>query len=153
MARLPVGGGGGHSPLLASAAVERLFVYGTLMRAGANHALLAGARFEGAARTAPGFALVDLGAYPGMVRSGAAAVAGELFRVDRATLDRLDRFEGHPHLFRRARVPLTDGRPAFAYLLDPEHAAAHPPISPDPGGSSRWLSGTMAASPAASQGG
>ena len=116
----------------------RLFVYGTLMRAGANHALLAGARFEGAARTASGFALVDLGAYPGMVRGGAAAVAGELFEVDRAILARLDRLEGHPHLFRRARVPLADGRPALAYLLDPAHAAGHPPIPPGPTGFVRW---------------
>jgi len=116
----------------------RLFVYGTLMRAGANHTLLAGARFEGAASTAPGFALVDLGAYPGMVRGGAAAVAGELFEVDRAILARLDRFEGHPRLFRRARVPLADGRPAHAYLLDPAHAAAHPPIPPGPTGFVRW---------------
>lgn len=127
------------SGLLASAAVERLFVYGTLMRGGANHALLAGARFRGAARTAPGFALVDLGAYPGMVRGGAAAVAGELFGVDGALLGRLDRFEGHPHLFHRARVALADGRAAFAYLLDRRHAAGRPAI-PAAGGVTRWTS-------------
>jgi gamma-glutamylaminecyclotransferase len=118
--------------------VERLFVYGTLKRGCAHHDLLAGARFAGAARTAPGFVLVDLGAYPGMVRGGAAAVAGELFAVERATLARLDRFEGHPHLFRRARVPLADGRPASAYLLDPAHAAGIPPIPPDAAGTVRW---------------
>jgi gamma-glutamylaminecyclotransferase len=118
--------------------VERLFVYGTLKRGCAHHDLLAGARFAGAARTAPGFVLVDLGAYPGMVRGGAAAVAGELFEVDRELLARLDRFEGHPHLFHRARVPLADGRSTHAYLLDPAHAAGPPPIPPGPDGCTRW---------------
>lgn len=119
--------------------MERLFVYGTLMRAGGNHGLLGGAPFGGTSRTAPGFALVDLGAYPGMVRGGTAAVVGELFRVDRTLLARLDRFEGHPHLFRRVRVSLVDGQEAFAYLLDPAHADGLPAIAPDPDGSVRWL--------------
>jgi gamma-glutamylaminecyclotransferase len=117
--------------------VERLFVYGTLKRGCAHHDLLAGARFAGAARTAPGFVLVDLGAYPGMVRGGAAAVAGELFEVDRELLARLDRFEGHPHLFRRARVPLAGGPAAFAYLLDRRHADGRSAI-PAAGGVARW---------------
>lgn len=119
--------------------MERLFVYGTLMRAGGHHGLLGGAPFGGAACTGPGFALVDLGAYPGMVRAGTAAVAGELFRVDRAVLARLDRFEGHPHLFRRARVPLADGREAYGYLLDPVHAEGLPAIPAGDGGAVRWL--------------
>ena len=119
--------------------MERLFVYGTLMRAGGNHGLLGGVPFGGASRTGPGFRLVDLGAYPGMVRGGTAAVAGELFRVDRAALARLDRFEGHPHLFRRAWVLLADGGEAFAYLLDPVHAEGLPAISPGEGGEIRWV--------------
>jgi gamma-glutamylaminecyclotransferase len=118
--------------------VERLFVYGTLMRAGGNHGLLGGAPFGGASRTAPGFSLVDLGAYPGMVRGGTAAVAGELFRVDRRVLAGLDRFEGHPHLFRRVRVPLADGGEAFAYLLDPAHAEGLPAIPMGDGGTVHW---------------
>lgn len=118
--------------------MERLFVYGTLMRAGCNHGLLGGSPFVGASRTAPGFRLVDLGAYPAMVRDGTAAVAGELFRVDGAVLARLDRFEGHPHLFRRARLPLADGAEAFAYLLDPAHAEGLPAIAAGDRGTVRW---------------
>lgn len=124
--------------------MERLFVYGSLMRAGANHALLAGAAFAGEATTAPGFALVDLGEYPGMTRGGAAAVAGELYRVDRAVLDRLDRFEGHPLLFRRVRIRLDGGgRRAFAYLLAPGQADVRPPIPPGADGLVRWTAGAV----------
>jgi gamma-glutamylcyclotransferase (GGCT)/AIG2-like uncharacterized protein YtfP len=72
-----------------------------------------------------------------MVRGGAAAVAGELFEVDRELLARLDRFEGHPHLFRRARVPLAGGPAAFAYLLDRRHADGRSAI-PAAGGVARW---------------
>jgi gamma-glutamylcyclotransferase (GGCT)/AIG2-like uncharacterized protein YtfP len=117
---------------------ERLFVYGTLQRGSVNHPLLAGARRLGPARTAPGFALVDLGPYPGMVRRGPAAVAGELYRATPAVLDALDRFEGHPWLFRRVRVPLADGRPAFAYLLAPGQAAGRSLLAPDGDGTVRW---------------
>lgn len=117
---------------------ERLFVYGTLQSGCVNHALLAGARLLGPAVTAPGFALVDLGPYPGMVRRGPAAVAGELYRVTPLVLAAVDRFEGHPWLFRRARVPLADGRPALAYLLAPGQAAGRSLLPPDGDGAVRW---------------
>lgn len=118
--------------------LERLFVYGTLQRGCDNHALIAAGRRLGAAVTAPGFALIDLGPYPGMVRRGQSAVAGELYQVTPAVLEALDRFEGHPWLFRRARVPLADGRQAFAYLLAPEQAAGRSLLAPDGDGTVRW---------------
>jgi gamma-glutamylcyclotransferase (GGCT)/AIG2-like uncharacterized protein YtfP len=43
-----------------------LFVYGTLKRGGSRHSLLEGCPFLGHA-LARGFALYDLGAYPGIV--------------------------------------------------------------------------------------
>lgn len=91
-----------------------IFVYGTLKRGGSNHHFLADQVFVGAARTAPGFRLHDLGGYPGMVphagdRDG---VAGEIWEVDDACLRRLDGLEGLAEgLYRRARVPLL---PPFA---------------------------------------
>lgn len=130
----------------AEPVLERLFVYGTLQRGCVNHPLLAGARRLGAARTAPGFALIDLGPYPGMVRRGPAAVAGELYRVTPAVLDALDRFEGHPWLFRRARVPLADGRPAFTYLLAPGQTAGRSLLEPDGDGTVRWTEDSGAGS-------
>ena len=96
-----------------------LFVYGTLMRGGVRHPLLAGQRFLGEAWTRPGYALFDLGAYPAMVRRAAdgRAVAGELYRVAAALLPTLDAEEGAPTLYRREPVAL-EGRdgPAVAYL-------------------------------------
>jgi gamma-glutamylcyclotransferase (GGCT)/AIG2-like uncharacterized protein YtfP len=97
-----------------------LFVYGTLLMGDASHELLTGARLVGEVRTLPRYALVDLGAYPGLVAGGDVAVAGELWTVDVATLAKIDVHEGHPVLFERRPVELEGGVIAEAYQLDVE---------------------------------
>jgi len=87
--------------------MTRLFVYGTLKRGGSNHAYLAGQQFIGQARTVPGFTLIALGDYPGMVRLGADAVDGEIWAVDDERLKRLDALEGvDVGLYERAPIAL-----------------------------------------------
>jgi gamma-glutamylaminecyclotransferase len=87
-----------------------VFVYGTLKRGGSNHAHLAGQTFLGEARTARGFQLYQLSGYPGMVAEKsprAEGVTGEVWSVDAATLEQLDRLEGLAEgLYRREPVPL-----------------------------------------------
>jgi gamma-glutamylcyclotransferase (GGCT)/AIG2-like uncharacterized protein YtfP len=69
-----------------------LFVYGTLRRGEARHALLDGMRFSGTGTIDA--ALVDLGEYPGLV-PGEGRVAGELFAIDDPScLRRIDEYEG-----------------------------------------------------------
>ena len=86
-----------------------VFVYGTLKRGGSNHCFMAGQSFLGNATSEPGFCLIDLGDYPGLVpcaedRSG---VAGEVWSVDKTGLAALDRLEGVDEgLYRRAAIPL-----------------------------------------------
>jgi gamma-glutamylaminecyclotransferase len=89
--------------------MTRLFIYGTLKRGGSNHAHLAGQKFLGEARTAPGYTLYSLGSYPGMVAQATdrKGVIGEIWAVDKTALLRLDAFEGVPDgLYRREAVPL-----------------------------------------------
>src|SRR5947209_4801354 len=95
-----------------------LFVYGTLMRGGVRHRLLADQRFLGDARTRPHYALHDFGAHPGMVRrDDGGAVAGELYEVAVGRIPELDAAEDAPTLFRLAPVALEgQAGPAFAYL-------------------------------------
>jgi gamma-glutamylaminecyclotransferase len=106
-----------------------VFVYGTLMKGRANHAVLArlGARFIAAAETVEPRVLVDLGPYPAMLASptrprAATRVSGELWEVDETKLAELDAFEGCPTLFRRERVALVLGErdgpqvEAFVYV-------------------------------------
>jgi gamma-glutamylcyclotransferase (GGCT)/AIG2-like uncharacterized protein YtfP len=116
--------------------MHRMFVYGTLMRGEPNHRLLAAARFLGAAKTAPGYRLFDLGACPAMT-TGDQAVDGELFEVDAETLARIDRLEGHPTYYVRLAILLEDGRRAHAYLMPEIEFGRHPVI---PGGAWRTRS-------------
>jgi len=92
-----------------------VFVYGTLLNGEPNHRVLAEAELVGLASTEPAF-LVDLGAFPALVPGGNTAVAGEVYKVDNATLARLDRLEGHPRFYRREPITLDSGQDALAYL-------------------------------------
>ena len=112
---------------------SRVFVYGSLKRGQPNHHWLAGAPWLGEARL-DSVQLFDLGPFPmavgiavelgvelgvALTRStpnGQHPLHGELYRVDGATLDRLDRLEGAPRLFERHWLPLSDGANAWVYL-------------------------------------
>jgi gamma-glutamylaminecyclotransferase len=89
--------------------VVTLFVYGTLMRGGVFHHVLAGQRFLGAAQTRPHYALFALGAYPGLVHcADGRAIHGELYEVAADLIEQLDDIEGAPSLFRLEPVLLED---------------------------------------------
>ena len=95
-----------------------LFVYGTLMRGGRNHAALAGQRFLGAARTRPLYTVLDLCNYPGMVRCRhGRSVEGELYAVEARLRPVLDAIEAAPELFRLEPVGI-EGQttPVYAYF-------------------------------------
>lgn len=96
---------------------QLLFVYGSLKRGHSNHAQLAGASFQGVAQSAPGYTLYRVGGYPGLAPGGQGAVTGELYAVPAALFERLDEFEGCPWLYERVRIPLSDGRSVYAYVI------------------------------------
>lgn len=114
-----------------------VFVYGTLMRAGANHPVLLrlGCSFVGGARTREPRTLVDLGPYPALLPADRAAsrpttcIEGELWEIDDEALRELDAFEGSPELYTRERIALVtaegEALEAFVYALarrPPAHA-------------------------------
>jgi gamma-glutamylcyclotransferase (GGCT)/AIG2-like uncharacterized protein YtfP len=70
--------------------------------------VLADQRFLGEAVTQPHYALLHLGAYPGLIhraRNG-RAIRGELYEVAVRMIETLDEMEGAPRLFRLERVHL-----------------------------------------------
>lgn len=96
-----------------------LFVYGTLMRGGVPHRVLANQRFLGEACTLPHYALFDLSAYPCLVHSAAEgrAIHGELYEIDASLIARLDSIEGAPSLFRLEPILIEDYTgDVFAYF-------------------------------------
>lgn len=94
-------------------------VYGSLKRGFHNHHFLQGSVFMGQFETGPGFALLDLGDYPGMIRRGRGRVVVEVYRVSPSTLIHLDRLESAPRVYRRVRVPVAGFGWAQGYMLTP----------------------------------
>jgi gamma-glutamylcyclotransferase (GGCT)/AIG2-like uncharacterized protein YtfP len=109
--------------------MTRVFVYGSLLEGELNDHIMEGACLIGAATTSPGFTLLDLGDYPAMAASSEGCVMGEVYEVSRAHLARLDRFEGHPRFYTRAKIQLADGTLAETYLMPPGRVEQRKPIS------------------------
>ncbi len=104
-----------------------VFVYGTLLSQGSNPAELMVNAEVVCPATAPG-SIYDLGWYPGYKPSAVDAeeddwangVLGELIRVDKEGLERLDSYEGYPGLYTRMEIPVTtedyETVPALVYV-------------------------------------
>ena len=97
-----------------SSPAQLLFVYGTLKRGCSNRHWLEGAGWRGRARLAR-HNLHSLGDYP-MAVPGRGVVHGEVYAVDDAALERLDRLEDVPNEYQRRICGLEDGRQAWVYV-------------------------------------
>jgi len=92
-----------------------VFVYGTLMTGRANHDhFLKNSIMMGEGRLF-GFALYELGSYPGIKPKKKGQVLGELYLVDQRTLGRLDMLEGNGSLYDRVDVEVL-GHPSHTYM-------------------------------------
>jgi gamma-glutamylcyclotransferase (GGCT)/AIG2-like uncharacterized protein YtfP len=101
-----------------------LFVYGTLKCGGCRHGPLASQRFRGEAHTQLGYALYDLGDYPGLRvdRESGQIVHGEVYEVEETLSAWLDTVEGAPSWFQREPIELvgfTETVWAYFYQGDP----------------------------------
>jgi gamma-glutamylcyclotransferase (GGCT)/AIG2-like uncharacterized protein YtfP len=101
---------------------HRVFVYGSLLSGFWNHRLIedGGGKLVGRGSTEKGFALIDLGAFPGAVR-GEGRVVGEVWEVNDATFQRLDQLESNGSFYARERVTINFERGhrlacAFAWI-------------------------------------
>ncbi|MDD5007773.1 MAG: gamma-glutamylcyclotransferase [Syntrophorhabdaceae bacterium] len=94
---------------MAADTSHTLFVYGTLRKGQANHGLLKDARFLGNAKTREKYGLYVLPhGVPYATYNGTqlVAVSGEVYSVDKVTLEAVDHFEGHPYVYMRREVPV-----------------------------------------------
>jgi gamma-glutamylcyclotransferase (GGCT)/AIG2-like uncharacterized protein YtfP len=83
----------------------RVFVYGTLMRGGNNHALLRDQQYIGDYRTPPKYSMYDLGVYPAVLDAdNGVSIKGEIWQVTAKTLPILDALEDVPKLYYRRGI-------------------------------------------------
>jgi gamma-glutamylcyclotransferase (GGCT)/AIG2-like uncharacterized protein YtfP len=103
---------------------HRVFVYGTLKRGHSNHALLETSRFLGEAATLKPYWMITTGVFPILLDRVPAdfglaplAIAGEIYHVDDATLDRLDLWEREGRSYdRKVTEVLEAGRKVQAHI-------------------------------------
>lgn len=102
----------------------KLFVYGTLKYGEGNNAFLIerGAEFVCEA-TADGIFLLDLGPFPAAIEEEGYQVVGELWVIDKDTLDTLDVLEGYSEKDHRGSLYLrkivkTNVGNAFTYIYN-----------------------------------
>lgn len=97
-----------------------LFVYGTLMRDGSRNRAIADQTFVREAVTLPGFQLLDLGSFPGIVRveQDGRQVHGELWRISTNRITLLDQIEGAPDLYRMEKIEIEgESGPVYSYFF------------------------------------
>lgn len=92
-----------------------LFVYGSLKRDGCYHAHLEHADYLGSHICLPRYTMLDLGQYPGVIDQGHTGIHGEVYRIDGATLYRIDVLEDTPNTYRRRLIDTRFGR-AWMYI-------------------------------------
>lgn len=82
-----------------------VFVYGTLKKGFGNHRLLQDSEFIKEESFTGKFELISDGMLPYLVkRDFTTTVHGELYKVNKETLKRLDRLEGHPDFYKRGLI-------------------------------------------------
>ena len=114
-----------------------VFVYGSLLKGLSNSWHLSSAEFWGRGSVDGDFAMLDLGAFPAVVRvDDGSPIVGELYLVDDDTLASLDRLESNGSLYQRERCdahfffPPTyySGRPWVYLLADATLSADRPAV-------------------------
>lgn len=95
---------------------HHVFVYGTLRRGHRNHFLLEASRFMGEAATLRPYWMITTDAFPVVLDAVPAdfgfpphAIAGEIYQVDDATLEQLDRLEDNGQVYDRKVTDVHDG--------------------------------------------
>jgi gamma-glutamylcyclotransferase (GGCT)/AIG2-like uncharacterized protein YtfP len=110
--------------LVTTPPTHRVFVYGTLRRGHRNHFLLETSDFIGEAATLRHYWMITTGVFPVVLDEVPAdfgfpplAIAGEVYHVDDATLEQLDRLEDKGRAYDRKVTDVYEGgRKVEAYI-------------------------------------
>ncbi len=124
-----VGGGANH---WSGKTVEKykVFVYGTLKKGFGNNSLLKDSKFLGEATTADRWLMIGKGmGFPYLLKKDkmkGKIIKGELYEVDKNTLNRLDQLEGVPTHYKRVSTSIKCGN-TYYYSITYVKADEEPP--------------------------
>ena len=95
----------------------KLIVYGTLKKGFHANNLLGDSKYLGSFREELPYQMFDLGSFPALVASETTApISFEMYKVDKKTMETLDRYEGYPNLYTKDIV-LVHGMEATIYVM------------------------------------
>jgi len=101
---------------------EFVFVYGTLKRGKSAHKFLKDCEDFGCHAVKGTMYGVNGVSYPMIKLSGDSLIHGEIYEVSEETLKVLDRYEGHPHHYKRIETlmldPGGDSTEAYAWVYE-----------------------------------
>jgi gamma-glutamylcyclotransferase (GGCT)/AIG2-like uncharacterized protein YtfP len=84
----------------------RVFVYGTLLSGLGNHDLLKDSELIAKDVLLGGFQMYDVGYFPACIHTGNMndTIIGEIYKINKKTLERLDFLEGYPDHYNRIQI-------------------------------------------------
>ena len=93
-------------------------VYGTLKHGHNNHYLLETAKLKAVGKL-KGWIMKDLHFYPAVIKDSEneSEIHVEIYEINQATLNDLDRLEGYPSMYQREQVE-TEVGPTWIYFMD-----------------------------------
>ena len=99
----------------------KLFVYGSLMTDMSNNYILGESTLlKKEVNTRGEYTMINMGAFPAIIKEGSRKIKGEVYDIDQKTLKRVDFLEGHPYFYKRQQIELENGEEVVAYLLNDE---------------------------------
>ena len=110
-----------------------VFVYGTLKKGHWNSVILRDSELLFKATTVSNkYDMVDLGSFPAIIKGGGFRITGEVYNVNKRTLQQLDALEGNGSFYNREKIlvePLSamDKMSAWTYILDSNKAVLFNP--------------------------
>ena len=99
-----------------------VFVYGSLRKGFGLNPVLNSSEFVSDVQTKPKYTMYSVGAFPCITESGDTSIVGEIYKVDLATLRRLDMIEGVPQLYKKGIVEVDGYEDVIAYFFTEDKA-------------------------------
>lgn len=108
--------------------MERIAVYGSLRKGRGNHRLIQHSTQLTQEVVSIPFRMISLGGFPGLIPTDQNQnIHIEVYEVDDSTYKDVERLEGYPRFYQKAKIETSQGE-ADIYILEDEHYQSYPSV-------------------------
>lgn len=105
--------------------MNKIAVYGSLRKGRGNHRVILGSTQLSEEVVNIPFYMVSLGGFPGLIPSEENHdITIEVYEVDEPTYKSVERLEGYPRFYQKAKIQTSQGEAEIYVLEDPHYAQA-----------------------------